>query len=371
MLWAVLLGVAAACGGPSPGDPGPAAEPPDEDRPRDVPLLDSGSVQLRESFRLEPGLRLQHPRDLALDGAASLYVLDFASPSQLFRYDSTGQFVGRFGDRDTEEERLASAIEFAIAPWNTVLIVDRGRNALHTFLTIGTFASSVQIEPGVGLDVHALPEFGEFYLHRWVPEQRRSTVLHMRIPYDSLAITYEVRIPAGLTVREEARAVHFHTAIDRRGQLLVAFWDGYPVRVLAPNGETVRTIDLDRRPVRKDPQQIAREAEENLALLVETSPGVDEDLLTEAAQPDSIFPLIQELVVDPQDRLWVRTSREDAAGVTPYDVFNEAGQYLARVDIPGQVERTAFGPAGDLYVIASTGDRREVIGYEVRFGESN
>ena len=371
LLWAVFLG-ATACAETGPGEPDSAAETVPDPRPADRPLLTSEAVRLEESFRLDAGLRIQHPRDIAIDDAGFLYVLDFTAPSQLFKYDSTGQFVLRFGAREEEESRLVSAIEFALAPWNTVLVVDRGRNALHTFLTIGTFASSVQIEPGVGLDVHALPDFGEFYLHKWVPEQGRSTVLHMRAPYDSLSTVYEVRVPGGLTVRQEARDVHFHTATDRGGRLYVGFWDAYPVRVLGPTGETVRIVDLDRRPVPKDADRIAREASENLAILRETSPGIDEELLREAAQPDSIFPLIEELVVDPQGRLWVRTNRPGDAAATPYDVFNEAGQYLARIDIPGEVERTTFDAAGDLYVIVSATDRRrEIVGYEVGFGEPN
>jgi hypothetical protein len=365
-----LLIFLAACGGSPEGEEPPeqTLKPPQADRP----LLSTDATSLAERFRLDD-LRLELPRDLDIDAQGNLYVLDFAAPTQLLKYDSTGQFLRRFADRDedTDKERLVSAIEFALAPWNTVLVVDRGQNTLQTFLaTTGTFATSVEVRPAIALDVQPLPGFGEFYLKKWDPGQRRSVVLHMRAPYDSLATAYELRLPPGLTVREEARGVHYNTAVDREGRLYVAFYDGYPVRVLAPDGQTVRLVNLARQPVLRSPAEIAREAEANLATLRERAPGIDEALLEEAARPDSIRPLIEELSVDPTDRLWVRTNRPDAAGVTPYDVFNEAGDYLARIDVPGIVERTAFDPQGRLYVIASSapGARREIIGYDVQLG---
>lgn len=361
-----------ACGGSPGGEDPPEAggeAPPQADRP----LVGPEAISVAERFRLAGDLRLELPRDLDIDAQGNLYILDFAPPTQLLKYDATGQFLRRFADRDEDGgNRLVSAIEFALAPWNTVLVVDRGRNSLQTFLaTSGTFASSVEVQPAVALDVHALPQFGEFYLKKWVPEQRRAAVLRMRAPYDSLSTTYEIRLPPGLSVREEARGVHFHTTADPEGRLYVAFWDGYPVRVLAPEGSTLRTVDLARQAVFKTPAEITREADENLAILRKQTPDLDEALLREAAQPDSIRPLIEELAVDPVGRLWVRTNRADAAGVSTYDVFNEAGDYLARVDIPGIVERTAFDPQGRLYVIAAAtpGGRRDIIGYDIRLGE--
>lgn len=333
----------------------------------DRPLLAREAVTLSERFRLSDPDRIGSPRDLAVAGDGHVYVLDFQPPrTHLLKYDSTGQFVLRFGTGD-QQDRLVSAIEFSLAPWNTVLAIDRGQDAIVSFLTRGTFISAVEIEPGVALDVHALPEFGEFYLHKWVPAQGRSVVLHVRSPLDSLATTYEVQVRPGQPVRREARAVHYHTTVDRRGRLYVAFYDGFPVRVLTTTGSTVRTIDLAREPIPKAAGEVAAEREQNLARLREQAGDLDEELLREAAEPDSLLPLIEEIVVDPFDRLWVRTNRPDAAGSTPYDVFNERGEYLARVDVPGAVQRTAFRPDGLLFVIATSesGEAPEIVGYAV------
>ena len=367
---AVIFGVSLlGCGDRAPDEGGNEASVA-EARPADHALLPSEAAGLEPVFRLSDEARLGQPRDLAVDAAGNVYVLDFAVPSGVLKYDPEGRFLLRFGARD-EEHEIVSGIEMDLAPWNTILIVDRGRNALDNYLLIGTFSSSVDVEPAIALDAHALPGFGEFYLHKWDTRGRRSVVLHMRAPYDSLHTTYEVRIPDGASIRQEARAVHYHTTTDRQGRLYVAFYDGYPVRILEPDGRTVRVIDLDRQPIPKSPEELRGEEEDNLARLRESSPGVEDELLREAARPDSVWPIIEELAVDPSGHLWVRTRNADSGAPTPYDVFNEQGEYLIRVDVPGRVERTTFAPDGRLFAIVQREDRtREVVGYEVTIGET-
>lgn len=363
LIW--FLVALAACGDPAHDAPEPAPAPA---RPADRPLLPRDAVRLEPDFRLSDPARIGQPRDLAVDEAGNVYVLDFAPPSGILKYDPEGGFLLRFGARD-EEERIVSGIELDLAPWRTVLMIDRGRNTLNSYLVIGTFASSVEVKPAIALDVLGLPEFGEFYLHKWDTEGNRSAVLHMRAPYDSLATTYEVRVPVGSSLREEARAVHFHTATDRHGRLYVGFYDGYPVRVLEPDGRTVRTIDLDRAPLEKSAEELRREEEDNLARLRGQAPEMGEELLREAARPDSLWPLLEELAVDPSGRLWVRTRRPDAADATSYDVFNERGEYLVRVDVPGKVERTAFAPDGRMFtIVAGEEGTGEIVGYRVGIG---
>ncbi|MGH7589470.1 MAG: hypothetical protein ACRELU_12850 [Gemmatimonadota bacterium] len=361
-----LLVALTACGGPASDGPGEAA--PVSGRPPDRPLLSRDAVRLEPVLRLSDPARLAQPRDLTVDEAGNVYVLDFAPPSGILKYGPEGEFLLRFGTRE-EEERIVSGIEMDLTPWRTVLVIDRGRNTLNSYLVIGTFALSVEVKPAVALDVLGLPEFGEFYLHKWDTEGQRSVVLHMRAPYDSLATTYEVRVPVAASLRDEARAVHYHTAVDRQGRLYVGFYDGYPVRVLEPGGRTVRMIDLDRERLRKSAAELRREEEDNLARLHEQAPAMDEELLREAARPDSLWPLLEELAVDPTGRLWVRTRRPDSGRATSYDVFNEQGEYLVRVDVPGRVERTTFAPDGRLFtIVAGEDEEREIVGYRVGFG---
>ncbi len=363
-----LLVALAACGQPASDGPGEAG--PDPGRPPDRPLLSRDAVHLEPVLRLSDPARLAQPRDLAVDEAGNIYVLDFAPPSGVLKYGPEGEFLLRFGARE-EEERIVSGIEMDLAPWRTVLVLDRGRNTLDSYLVIGTFAVSVEVKPAIALDVLGLPGFGEFYLHKWDTEGDRSVVLHMRAPFDSLATTYEVRVPVAASLREEARAVHYHTATDREGRLYVGFYDGYPVRVLEPGGRTVRTIDLDRQAIRKSAEEIRREEEDNLARLRDQAPEMDEELLREAARPDSLWPVLEELAVDPTGRLWVRTRRPDSGDATAYDVFNEEGQYLVRVDVPGRVERTVFAPDGRLFTIVAGEDgAREIVGFRVGLGGS-
>lgn len=366
--WVVALLVVTALG----CDRGPNRET-QQDEPAaqpDRPLLAATDVSVVERFVLSDDEISGEPRDVAIDGSGNVFVLDFGERTEVHKYDPSGEYQTRLGARDTDQDRVVSAIEIDASPWNTIYVLDRGKNALLTYLTLGTFAASVDIEPGIALDVHAAPEFSEYYLHTWFQNERRSVVLHMREPADSLGVLYEVQIPFGLPVRREARGVHYLTEADARGNLYVAFYDGYPVRVLSPVGETLRLVDLDRESMRKTDAEIEAETRESFERLQAELPGLDPDLLIEASQADSLYPIIEELTVDPLGRLWVRTHRPDSRGDTPYDVFNEAGEYLARVDVPGYVRRTTFAPDGALYVVASAepGGPDRVVAYDVRFG---
>lgn len=337
----------------------------------DRPLLGRGVVSVAERMRVgDAGLaELERPVDLEIDRAGSIYVLDVADTTRIARFDSTGRLSLRFDRREPGIMRIARAGRMAVAPWNTILLVDRGQNLLTSFLTLGTFVGAVEIH-GIGINVLPLPAFGEFYLHKWDPETSRAYVIRARTPLDSLGTVYSIGIPAGQSVRKQARDVAFQTTTDRQGRLYVAFADAYPVRILDPSGETVRLVGLDREPVPKSEARIDAERDEIANEIRRAMPDVSDRLLAQAAEVEPTFPMIEELVVDPSGRLWVRTHREGAGATTAYDVFNERGEYLARVDVPGVVVRTAFGPDGTLWAIDGIrDDERAIVAYEVRLGE--
>ncbi len=337
----------------------------------DRPLLPAGAVEVAESFRLSPAARaeanLERPLDVAYDAGGSLYVLDGSSPTRVLKFDDAGQFQYRFGRHEPDVERIARATSFAISPWNTVLMIDKAHNLLVSFLTMGTFVGAVEIH-GVGMNVLPLSDFGEFYLQKWDSEMRRAYVVRMRAPFDSLGTPYSIGIPAGQSVRKEARDVAFKTAVDREDRLYVAFADAYPVRVLEPDGRTVRLVGIDRPPVAKSPAAIEAERARNYREVEERLPDISDALKEEAAEPEPAHLMIEELVVDPSGRLWVRTHRPERAGDTAYDVFNAEGHFLAVVWIPAEVRRTAFAPDGSLLTIQGPSDTsREIVAYRVRF----
>lgn len=373
---AALAALTLACGGGEEGGANGgetaaslAAQP---DRPR-VP---ASAVTLAERYRITPEARaaasLANPSDVAVDAAGSVYVLDAADTTRILKFDSAGGFTLRFGHREPERRRIERATTFALTRWNTIMVLDRGANGLSTFLTVGgTFASSYQLT-GVGVRALPRPAFHEVYVHKWDPERRRAYVVHMRTsPFDSVQTTYGIDIPPQRSLREQARDIGFHTAVDRDGRLYVGFEDAYAIRVLEADGTTVRRMGIDREPLAKSPARIAAEREQNLAELREGLEGVRDTVMRIAAEPSPTLPFIEEIAVDPDGRTWVRTSREGVAG-TAYDVFDEAGEYLAPVEVPGRVVRTAFAPDGRLFVIEAGDDEegsRRVVGYEVRIGE--
>jgi hypothetical protein len=263
---------------------------------------------------------------------------------------------------------VGASNQLAVTAWNYVMFVDMIDNALTAFLTMGTYVSSAGLN-GVGLAILPIPEYGHFYLKKWDPARRRAYVVHMQLPVDSVAMVYEVRLPPGQNVRKDARDVSFLTAIDQTGRLYVAFDDVYQVRVLDRTGATVRVVRSSRRAVAKSPREMEEERQRLLARLEAQVGDVADSLLQDAAQPDSLFSLVEELAVDPSGRLWVRTHRAERASGTVYDVFNEQGQLISWVSVPATVRKTAFSPAGRLYVIdEGEPDRPAIVGYDVTFG---
>lgn len=337
----------------------------------DRPLVAAEEVEVTETFRLGLAARaeagLERPLDIAYDQGGNLYVLDGAGPTRIFKFDSTGQFQMRFGRHEPDVERIGRANGFGVAPWNTVLLVDKAHNLLVSFLTTGTFASTVQIH-GMGMKVMPLSGFGEYYLQKWDPASRRAYVVHMRTPIDSLGTPYSIGIPPGQSVRKEARDVAFETAVDARDRLYVAFADAYPVRVVEPDGSTVRLMGIDRPPVGKTAAAIDAERERNYREIEAKLPDISDELKAEAAEPEPVHPMVEELAVDPAGRLWVRTHRRGMEDATAYDVFNADGDFLAAVRIPGDVRGTTFAPDGRLVVIdASSDTSREIVAHRIEF----
>ena len=372
--WVALLALQ-ACGEPAPA-PEAGDAPGAEEPAAAAPLIDPARVTVQEAFALPAQeasrARLRQPRDLAFDAAGQLYVLDFEAPDhqQLLAFDQTGRFAYRFGERDDRADRVGPSDQLTVTPWNYVMFVDMVDNALTSFLTMGTYVSSAGLS-GVGMAVLSIPDYGQFYMKKWDPARRRAYVVHLKLPVDSVAMVYEVRLPPGQSVRKDARDVSFRTAVDRVGRLYVAFDDVYQVRVLDRTGATLRMIRSSRPPVAKSPREMEEERQRLLARLQAQVGDVPDSLLQDAAQPDSLFPLVEELTVDPAGRLWVRTHRSERASGTVYDVFNEQGQLISWVAVPAMVRKTAFSPDGRLYVI----DERDpaapaIVGYDVTFGSA-
>ena len=348
--WVALVLAAQACEEPAPAPD--AREGPGAGETAAAPLIDPESVTVQEAFILSDGeasrALLRQPRDLAFDAA--------------------GMFAYRFGERDDRADRVGPSDHVVVTPWNYVMFVDMVDNALTSFLTMGTYVASAGLG-GVGMSVLSIPEYGQFYLKKWDPGRRRAYVLHMELPVDSVAMVYEVRIPPGQSVRKDARDVSFLTAADRAGRLYVAFDDVYHVRVLDRTGATVRVVQSSRSAVAKSPREMEEERQRLLSRLEAQVGDVSDSLLQDAAQPDSLFPLVEELAVDPSGRLWVRTHRSEQASGTVYDVFNEQGQLISWVAVPAAVRKTAFSPAGRLYVIDERDpDSPAIVGYDVTFG---
>jgi hypothetical protein len=367
----LALAALAACGG-EPEEPAGESAPalsPTEAQP-DRPRLDAAAVTVVERARLEAQGRWEDARAALRDADGRIYVLDAVAPSRILRFEPDGGGMLRFGEGEDDPGSTVVARDMSLgAPWNTILMVDRANQILSAYLTLGMSTYTVEVKGGVPIHALARPQFGEYYLHAWDQVRSQAGVYQMRLPIDTLAVTYQVAIPLQAPVRKIMRDIYFHVTTDAQGRLYVAFQDAYPVRVLEADGTTVRLQGVERAAVARSAERLARETEEALAKLRREAPDIPDSLLMDAARPDSLLPLIEELDVDPQGRLWARTHRADVSGGTSYDVFDAEGGFLARVEVPGEVRATSFGPDGALVVVEGAAEAPgTVVTYEVRLG---
>jgi hypothetical protein len=146
------------------------------------------------------------------------------------------------------------------------MLVDAADNALTSFLTLGTYMSTVTLT-GSGWWSSRSPSTVTLPEEVGSP-RRRAYVLHMQLPVDSLSIVYQVTLPHGQSVRKDARDVSFLTASDGAGQLYVAFSDVYQVRSWIGRGRPSGR-PVSRRPVEEPPgdRRRARAAPSNTSVV--------------------------------------------------------------------------------------------------------
>lgn len=131
--------------------------------------------------------------------------------------------------------------------------------------------------------------------------------------------------------------------VTPEGRLLVGESSRYRLLVIAPGGDTVRTVRrrVERRAI---PTGVRRESTEALRTRLDTLPvPVDEvnnvpDPVADLDLP-SRYPAHLEVRVGQPGRFWVeRPPLPDRSRATPFDVFDRRGVHLGTVVVPGRFD---------------------------------
>ncbi|MYA41905.1 MAG: hypothetical protein F4Z31_09175 [Gemmatimonadetes bacterium] len=172
----------------------------------------------------------------------------------------------------------------------------------------------------------------------------------------------EVPIPLGIIPRRTVFGPPLLGAVLADGGIAVVDSVGYQIKILRSDDGSVRTV-LERAiqplPVTEEMREAAREREGagGGTRVIASGPGVSatdaealSTTLTQSMVPEMAFaselPVISDLNVDHESRIWVSRSGDDGVSPGPVDVLTQSGGYLGTLSADEFQVPDAFGPNG-------------------------
>ncbi len=280
-----------------------------------------------------PG-EFQTPIGLATLSGERILVTDMRHRSN-FLFDSTGAFVEGFPTSETSlEEVIGSPTEFNV-------------NALVPASVAGSFPDDRLLTVHDGLrrvEILTLGEGSETVYQAWKPATKAGEDLNIS------------RGNARVMIQGMPRQVAFAPELEARplsdGRVAVVDSVGYRVKLLRTDGSIDRVLTRPIDPI--EVTQSMRDAEterRGSSTIVSGSGGREfESAIREMFVSNLDFashvPVVQEILVDREDRIWVTRTAEDGVSEGPTDIFTGEGEYMGTLppDRPGRPE--AFGPGG-------------------------
>lgn len=305
-----------------------------------------------------PG-ELQSPGALAVLSDDRVAVFDFGMPSAFDVFDTDGAF----------DESVTIDMTQGVLPGSTLLRLPDDR-----LLTSNSMRIRMAGPPGAPSDVDAETE---------VPEDRRpidvfsldgepSQVLYQAwdMPPTEASDAETMESDDGPTLAmqfNQARAFEpgLHVAVLSDGRVALADSIGWRVKLVTLEGTVDGVIERPIQPVAVTSAIEEAERARRLAALEEDG-GSNVQLrglgeLGNMALPDltpmmrrrietMIFaaeiPVIRDLSVDGQDRIWVARRSAEGPGAGPIDVVTPGGEYVGTLPVDGLRIPAAFGPNG-------------------------
>lgn len=375
-------------------DPGPGEAAPD------IPL----AVTTEEVFTLgeaqpdEEWQAFTEVSEVHFDGTSNLILVD-RTRGEIVVVGSEGEFrhqVSRLGD-GPGELRIVTSV--AVLRDNRLAVNDMGHNALLLFDENGNFLEQIAVgEPprapssGGGapgtvvttmlqsvptllgslpdgrlllrsnrirtLDIHTLGQgTQEFYRAYDPPRGSNDQGGGVSIRVGNL----EVPLPAGVLPRQLVFGPPLLGAALTDGRVAVVDSVGYRVKILQPNGSLDAVLERLIEPLSVTPemQEAARERQRGGGGMrfVPMGPGVSRSegeaissSLMGAIAPEMEFasevPVIKEMAIDAQNRVWVTRSGIDGVSRGPTDIHTASGSYLGTLRAEEFRIPDAFGPDG-------------------------
>lgn len=325
---------------------------------------------------------------VAFDASDNLYVLD-RQASRIMVYDRTGRFIRQIGKPGEGPGELMVPVQLAIGGDGTVVVSDMGRPGYSLFRPDGTFLRNVVMENSTlsstaGMGWHPRGGIVSTFRQSPAPSQQGSTTQTLNVlplvfqplgggePARLFNIPQTVRVeqrsdaPGQVNVRTVpppafSPAILF--GVIPNGQIALSFTSGYTVRILDPNGTTVRYL---QRPVRArlttnaDRERAREQRRESMQsgrgmIRIERGGGggprppgrTPQDMertLREMEFADTI-PALRGLRVAPSGKLWVERTGPVVGEAGPIDLVTPEGQYLGTITgttLPDAISRNGL-----------------------------
>jgi hypothetical protein len=328
------------------------------------------------------------------DAAGNLYVLDRMG-TRVLKYDSRGQYLGRYGRSGSGPGELGSPIGIAIGPGDSIWVADIGNWRYVIYPQDGGEARNLSFAdgpamPGVGFTFRpggVLHDFRELRMMRRtmeggraggpppLPEESPRAVLRMT-PEGTILDTLWLSRPPEPNVSQSGSAGNvvmvrmqrtfepsLYWAAFSDGGIAVSDTADYILHLVDASGTVVRRIDRDL-PARVVTEADKEQAREQLRERMRSGGGIritvgggrgggggqaaaaaaamqEEQLRSMTFAP--VVPRITGLRIDPADRLWVGVSLESAGETDRIDIYDRDGRLLAQL-LGEPLPTTFFGP---------------------------
>ena len=326
---------------------------------------------------------------VAFDAAENLYVLDRPG-ARVLVFDRGGRFLRQIGRKGQGPGELMVPMQLVIGGDGTIIVSDLARPGYALFRPDGTFVRNVMTQgwmPSFGGPLAWHPRGGIAGTFRQAPSfdggrlPRQEQVMPVLFqPLDGGEPVRLYDVPQRLNIQQSSDApgqvqvritpppvftpgVHF--GVIPSGQMAVAFTPGYTVRILDPNGQTVRYL---QRPMRtrlttdRDREAARAQLREQLAsgrgqVRIEIGGGGGggrrprpdgpsgpalEQMMAQLRFADTI-PALNGLRVSPSGKLWLERTAQTIGDPGPVDLVTPEGEYLGTITALGLPDAISRG----------------------------
>jgi hypothetical protein len=342
---------------------------------------------------------------VAFDASGRLFILD-TDASRVTVLGPDGSLVHAFGQQGEGPGEFLQPFGMAVLSGGEVALFDFGHQAFQLFGSDGAFLRSVPTDPASGMPGQTLSP---------TPDGQLASSGGMRFSSGEGAGSVSIQTPEGRPIElfsledgrprtvyeawqlpppeQEGEEARFESGGQRLqlsmraarafepglffaplsdGRLAVVDSIGYRVKLVNVTGVVSGTLERPIAPIVVTDDIQERERERRLAEAAESGAGrlrvlggsggvsIDRDAIRRMMEDrvrSMVFaneiPVITEMAVDWEDRIWVERSAADIEADGPIDILTADGRYLGTIPPDGLRIPDAFGPNGLLAYIES------------------